>query len=83
MAGSFAPKGYDRRAQFMAMSAAYDRVEGPTSFGQPVMSTGKSFGQTSIPSFGLPGMQNMKAGRTRTIMMAADAGPDIKDSKED
>lgn len=44
MAGSFAPKGYDRRAQFMAMSAAYDRVEGPTSFGQPVMSSGKSFG---------------------------------------
>ena len=82
---SYAPKNFDRRAQFMAMSAPYERVDGPTSFGQPVMSSGSSFGQTSIPSMGLPGMQNMRAGfgRSRTIMMAADASFDVKDSKED
>ena len=56
MTTSYAPKGYDRRAQFMAMSAAYDRVDGPTSFGQPVKSSGPTFGQASIPSLGFPGV---------------------------
>jgi len=41
---SYAPKNFDRRAQFMAMSAPYERVDGPSSFGQPVMSSGSSFG---------------------------------------